>query len=128
MASTLAEKVSSDVSAVLIRTEHFAEWGTYLPKSGASRRVKLVAQSQAKRIQDDPHHKTEANEVTFLVSTSRTEGIPDPQLGDALRLDSDGPDQIHDFSQIIDNGPGFVLVKFIRKKILRSGQFRPSSL
>ena len=128
MPSTLAEKVAADVSAVLIRTEHFGVGATIWPKGGSARHVELVAQTQPRTTQEEPHHKSQRDEVTFLVSTDYTTGYPDPQLGDALRLDSDKPEARWDFVQIVDNGPGFVLVKFARQTILRAGQFRPSSL
>lgn len=128
MATTLAQKVVSDVSAVLIRTEHFAVGATYWPKSGASRHVELVAQTAPRRTEEQPHHKIETNDVTFLVSSAVTTGMPDPQLGDALRLDSESSDSHYDFAQIVDSGPGFFLVRFSRRKILRAGQLRPSNL
>lgn len=128
MPSTLAEKVAADVSAVLIRTEHFAVGATIWPEGGSARHVELVAQSQPRTTEEEPHHKTERNDVTFLVSSAVTTGYPDPKLGDSLRLDSEPADTRWDFAQIVDSGPGFYLVKFTRRKILRAGQFRPSSL
>lgn len=125
---TLASKIASDVSAVLIRTDHFAVGAIYWPVGGSSRHVSLVAQTQAKRTEEQSHHKLDTQEVNFLVSSSVTTGIPDAQLGDALRLDTDKPDDRWDFVQIVDNGPGFVLLKFAKRKIIKAGQFRPSSL
>lgn len=126
--STLADKVASDVTNVWLQAGHFRVGATYWPVNGSARSVWVVAQTQSKRTEEQPHHKVDTQEVNFLASADVTTGIPDAQLGDALRLDTDKPDDRWDFVQIVDSGPGFVLLRFAKRKLLRSGQFRPSGL
>ena len=132
---TLAAQIASDVSDVFLQTDDFAETMTYYPKGEAVRSLtavrislSLYRQTRQRQIVERSHHLLEDNELAFFVARDATTGMPNPQLGDAIRLSTDDPNERWDFVSIEDSDIVSFVVVFQKKRIIRSGQMRPAAL
>lgn len=132
---TLAAQIAADVDEVFLQTDDFAESLAYWPKEGAQRsitavRVSLSMYRQTRQRQnlERNHHLLEDNELAFFVSRDATAGMPNPQLGDAIRIATDDPNDRWDFVSIEDSDLVSFIVVFQKRKLLRQGQIRPAGL
>lgn len=132
---SLADQIAADVVDVFLETEDFAESIRYFPKGGAERGITVVrvtlslyrAQRQ-RQMAEDAHHLREENELAFFVSRDPEGGMPDPRIGDAIRISTDGPDERWDFLSIEDSDLCSFIVVFRKARIHRHGQLHPAKL
>lgn len=125
---SLADLIESDLDDVFLSQDDFAESIDYWPKDKGKRTIVATRMGSTRSNQNEAHHLEQQEEVIFLVKKHATEGMLDPQLGDAIRLATDAKDARWDFAGIIDSDLVSFNVKFRRSTLLRAGQFKPAGL
>lgn len=81
---TLREQITTDVSAVFLNTDDFAETVTYTPKSGDARQVSAVVDESERYEEGVRGGKRKVTVLEVLVSRDETTGIATPKFGDGL--------------------------------------------
>lgn len=81
---TLKTQIESDVSAVFLETDDFAETVTYIPKGGKDRSVKAIVDRSVRPVQDQ-FGIWQDRVAEVLVSKDATDGIAAiPEYGSSL--------------------------------------------
>lgn len=133
---SLADLIAADVSDVFLNEDDFAETLTYYPKGEAVREISatrvslgmFLRQAHPRETDQDEHHEKQVDKLAFFVTRDATTGMPNPQLGDAIRLATDPVHDRWDFVSIEETDAVSFIVVFQKTRNLRAGMKRPARL
>ena len=120
---SLAAQIAADVSAVFLNADDFAETITYYRKTepGKPRQVQAVV-DRASLKDESQQYRTETRGLLVVqCSTDPTDGISDPQVGDAIRLAEDASAVRHPFVATRHTAAGMAVLEFRRLDLVRAG-------
>ena len=95
MSRTLKDDVAADLYDVQLNVNEFAEWATFHPATGGSRRVVVLIEHRH-RMNEQTGLRYQTGEITVLVGGNESHakgGVAAPRLKDALRRDGDAEDE-----------------------------------
>lgn len=118
---TLKSLIASDVQAVFLNKDEFAEDVEYHPKGGTLRTVTVTVLDDSERFDDEQMHIVRTRVLRFFVEKHETRGIISPQLGDYIIRDDDQCRK-WDFEQINDSDSAGMELTFRGDMIEQTGR------
>ena len=118
---SFAAQLANDLTAVFLNPAEFGETVTYFPRGQPSRSITAVVDRSLLQPRLGQSHKTVDEEIKLFCQADPVLGINDPQIGDALQLAEDAPDQLWDFDSRQPLSMGGITLRFKRSRLQRAG-------